>query len=355
MKKQVAIVCLSFTSLLVFNTLTPQALWLAGKDQFELSRSPATIDPKITSSLISKPEVKTDIKTENKTEVKPDDKTEVKKEEAKTADTKTEKKKTLYVDIYSGKTQEGDIKIPYINEEKHEDKKDDQKAASDALVSCIKEKNDNLQQEVEKLVADKEIIMKELKELRIANARPKEEEKTSKEDKKEDKKAITDAEKKDAKLAKVVPDQNTSMLSQFTSLLMSQQQQQLMMMAQLFGMSSAPQATLNIPQAPSIGMNAYTRMQQQPSQMYMLNDIGVSLAQEQYNNAPMQQQQQPFVMVSPYSIQQPMQQQMQMIPQQMQSMQNYYSQRPIQNDGFDFSSNDVTMKLNQPMVRTQIN
>lgn len=100
-------------------------------------------------------------------------------------------------------------------------------ASVEAEVSCLKDKQPKeLEAEVKKLMEDKEKIMKELEELKAS--------KEKSEEKLED--------KKEKKVAKV--DYNEDILgimSQLTSMMISQQQQSQMMMTQMFSMFQAQQ------------------------------------------------------------------------------------------------------------------
>ncbi|AUN97150.1 hypothetical protein C0V70_03305 [Bacteriovorax stolpii] len=109
--------------------------------------------------------------------------------------------------------------------EKKEATKKEELKKNEITVQCLKDdKSSKLDEEIKKLMADKQAIIKELEELK----------KAKKEDTKED------APKKDeAKKEVVKTDSNQDVLmimSQLTSLMISQQQQQQMMMQQMFSM-----------------------------------------------------------------------------------------------------------------------
>lgn len=91
-----------------------------------------------------------------------------------------------------------------------------------AQAQCQKDKSTVLEDEIKKLVSDKESILKEIEELKKAKKEdaPKE---TAKADKKKEKVEVIDV------------------MSQLTSLMISQQAQQQMMMEQMFSMMAMPQ------------------------------------------------------------------------------------------------------------------
>lgn len=92
----------------------------------------------------------------------------------------------------------------------------------DAQVQCQKDKSSALEDEIKKLVSDKESILKEIEELKKSKKEdaPKE---TAKADKKKEKVEVID------------------IMSQLTGLMVSQQAQQQMMMEQMFSMMAMPQ------------------------------------------------------------------------------------------------------------------
>ncbi len=104
-------------------------------------------------------------------------------------------------------------------EKKEEDKKDE--------IQCLKDdKSSKLEEEIKKLMADKESILKEIADLK----KKKEEPAKKEEDKKEEvKKPVVKKEAQEDVLG---------IMSQLTSLMMSQQQQQMMMMQEMFSMFS---------------------------------------------------------------------------------------------------------------------
>lgn len=338
MKKQVAVVCLSFTSLFVLNAITPDSLWLAGKDEFKLSsRSPANDEVK---------------------------------------EFKIEKKDYSY--LYKKPKTKVPFRLP--------EEKATTVVTPDPLIACIQEKNNNLEEEVTKLVADKEKILEELKalresgQIRLTSAEVKQEEKP--EDKKEDKKEeVAKAEKSDdKKIAKkeddkkkpvpqVASSQTSEMMQQLANLMISQQQQQEMMLNQLFSMMGQ-QSQLNLPIAPDMSLpqnnlNAYLRVQGAQLAFQGFNASSIGVSQDQMFNPYTGEA--VFVMSSPYSLQVPVQarafpqpqQVQQVLPAQVQQSQPQQQpmqyQQPLQHGGFDFNQ-DVSMMMGQnPFVRTNIN
>lgn len=116
-------------------------------------------------------------------------------------------------------------RLEKLEQEKKEAAKKEELKKNEITVQCLKDdKSSKLDEEIKKLMADKQAIIKELEELK----------KAKKEDTKED------APKKDEPKKEVVKaDTNQDVLmimSQLTSLMISQQQQQQMMMQQMFSM-----------------------------------------------------------------------------------------------------------------------
>lgn len=120
-------------------------------------------------------------------------------------------------------------------EKLEQDKKDELKKKEEEIaVQCLKDKSSKLEDEIKKLVDDKKAILKQLADLKKDKKEDKEDDADDKEDKKED--------KKDKKgVAKVEQQDVLGIMSQLTSLMLSQQEQQMMMMDQMFSMMSSMQ------------------------------------------------------------------------------------------------------------------
>ena len=117
--------------------------------------------------------------------------------------------------------KEKEKELAKVVENKAEDKKDEQ-------VQCLKDdKSYKLEEEIKKLVTDKESILKELADLK----KVKKEEPAKKEDEKKE-------EVKKPVAKKEAQEDVLGIMSQLTSLMISQQQQQMMMMQEMFSMMS---------------------------------------------------------------------------------------------------------------------
>jgi hypothetical protein len=184
MKKQTTMV-LSLSALLAIGTIAPHVIWQANTDS---KRAPASVEQK---DLFSNPTNKLLIEKITK-------KNEAKVDEAPLKKIEVAKDHSLEV----------------------------KKADIDAQVTCLKEKQPaDLEAQIKKLVEDKEAVVKELAELKKSK---------KSDDLFEDKKIEVKQEKK------IVKSDNTEdvlgIMSQLTSLMVSQQQQQMMMMTQMFSM-----------------------------------------------------------------------------------------------------------------------
>ncbi len=223
MKKQTAMF-LSFSALLTIGAMSPQVLWHADKTSH---RSPASIEQKdrlsemALKSLTQKIEPKKD-----KMDVLLDDLAQDtrKKEQAKidSQELKPLEKVELKLD-----TKVSSVEAPApLKDLEHKsvaiESREVKLVEVEAQVSCLKEKQPKeLEAEVKKLMEDKEKIMKELEELK-ASKKP--------DDKKEKKVAKTDYN-----------EDILGIMSQLTSLMISQQQQSMMMMTNMFSMFQAQQ------------------------------------------------------------------------------------------------------------------
>lgn len=196
----------------------------------------------------------------------------------------------------------------------------------EAQVSCLKDQQPSaLEEEIKKLMADKEAIMKEIADLK----KDKKEEPT--EDKKEKKEVARFTEKEDF----------VTLISQMTSLMVSQQQQQQMIMEQMFSMMSQmqmpqnkqnfmspysfeqsyPQAYSAYPELSTLGYNvgiSYGPQASQEAQAYQ-NPYAIQLEQSQMR-APSAQYEPAF------------------LPRSMSVQPQLQSQYMPGNYGFDFSN-----------------
>lgn len=192
-------------------------------------------------------------------------------------------------------------------QKKEEEQKAEQKKDS---VQCLKDdKASKLEEEIKKLMSDKESILKELADLK----KEKKEEPAKKEEPKEEvKKPVAKKESQESVL---------DIMSQLTSLMISQQQQQMMMMQEMFSMMSYSQRSYQNPYSRSM-RNSY--MDEYMSPFAYQHD---SYAQPQYR--------------SPYSFDQmnygvglmwnqPPQAQVQQQPARMPSAQSLEAANPIQ-------------------------
>lgn len=245
MKKQTAVV-VSFSALLTLSAFAPKVLW---QEKHDINRFPAS---------------------------KEDTKPEGKKLEEMRAEGITPPKKSLY------EMRELTHKI--------EDKKEE------AQVSCLKDKQQSaLEDEIKKLMADKEAIMQEISDLK----------KPKKEDHAEAKSEVPRfTEKQDF----------VSLVSQMTSLMITQQQQQMMLMQQMFTMMNqmqAPQMQYN--QSPfnpySFGIDQFDasafQIQAQPTSEFgpRFAQLGQDLSQVQPAMNPYTQQRAPSAQYeAPYSF-----------------------------------------------------
>ncbi len=115
------------------------------------------------------------------------------------------------------------------------------KPASSEEINCLKEEKDKLENDMKKLVEDKQSILKELDELKSKKKDSVEIKEAKKEDKKEDKK------KEDKKADNEIVD----VMFQMTSMMISQQQQQTLMMNQMFSMMNQQMQRFAYPKADS--------------------------------------------------------------------------------------------------------
>ncbi len=307
MKKQSAAALLSITALFVLNSMTPQSLWIAGKDQHESTgRFPAN-------------QSKTLLEKYNE-----DTKGRLAKIPNKIPE--SEKGKTI-MDYYNDTAKPEKYLKPkssiVINksEEKSEDKveaKVEDKKPEDLQGLACKQENEeaDLELKVKKLVAENEAILKELSELKDAKKKKK------------------DKKKKLAYDVPVAPATNHdvfNMMSQISSLMLDHQKQQQDLLNNMFNMMTQ---TFSIQRAPNMGI-PQQGMQAMPMQYlstdYLLanSNIGMSIPGAQ-GVAPM---------VSPYLpvATQPVQAQMQ-VPAVNHPMQPQIQQTqvPYQHAGFDF-------------------
>ncbi|MEA9357020.1 hypothetical protein SHI21_12420 [Bacteriovorax sp. PP10] len=243
MKKQTAVV-VSFSALLTLSAFAPKVLW---QEDHNVNRFPAS---------------------------KEDTKPEGKKLEEMRAEGITPPKKSLY------EMRELTHKVEAKKEE--------------AQVSCLKDKQQSaLEDEIKKLMADKEAIMLEIADLK----KPKKEEAAV------DKSEVPRfTEKQDF----------ASLISQMTSLMITQQQQQMMLMQQMFTMMNqmqAPQMQHN--QSPynpySFGVDQFdaSAFQIQPTSEFgpRFAQLGQNLSQVQPEANPYMQQRAPSAQYeAPYSF-----------------------------------------------------
>lgn len=109
--------------------------------------------------------------------------------------------------------------------------KEEIKEKTQAAVQCVKDDQPTaLEAEIKKLMADKEAIMKEIEDL-----------KAKKEEPSDSKKEVVKVEKKE---------DFSAMLSQVTSLMISQQEQQQKLIDQMFSMMNMMQMQMQMPQQP---------------------------------------------------------------------------------------------------------
>ena len=167
----------------------------------------------------------------------------------------------------------------------------------EAQVSCLKDKQPSaLEDEIKKLMADKEAIVKEIDELK----------KSKKEEPKEnDKKEVAKADKKD---------DYVSLISQMTSLMITQQEQQMMLMQQMFSMMNqmqTPQMKYQQYNPYSFGVDQFDAFsfsnyypQAQPSSEFgpRFAQLGQNLSQAQPAMNPYLQQRAPAQYEAPYSF-----------------------------------------------------
>lgn len=131
-------------------------------------------------------------------------------------------------------------RLEQLELDKKEQEKKEELKNNEASIQCLKDdKSSKLDEEIKKLMADKEAILKELEELK----------KERKETKKEEKEALApEKEEKKTKVAKADNKEDVlSIMSQLTSLMISQQQQQMMMMQQMFSMMAVKQPSYQSP------------------------------------------------------------------------------------------------------------
>lgn len=315
MKKQSAAVLLTITSLFVLNSMTPDSLWMAGLDQYEMTgRFPANQ----SKTLLEKYNEDTkghSAKIPNKIPESEKGKTIM---DYYNDNVKPEKYLKSKSSIVINKSEE---KSKEKSEEKTEEKTEaiveDKKLKDLQGLSCKQENEEtDLELKVKKLVAENEAILKELSELKDAKKKKKE--------KNKDKKLSLDVP--------VAPATNHdvfNMMSQISSLMLDQQKQQQDLLNNMFNMMTQ---TFSIQRAPSIPQQG---MQVNPMQYlstdYLLanSNIGMSIPGAQ-GVAPM---------VSPYLpvATQPVQAQVQ-VPAVNHPMQAQFqhTQVPYQHAGFDF-------------------
>jgi hypothetical protein len=299
MKKQSAAALLSITALFVLNSMTPQSLWMAGKDHHQSTgRFPAN-------------QSKTLLEKYNE-----DTKGRLAKIPNKIPE--SEKGKTI-MDYYNDAVKPEKYLKPrsliVINksEEKIEVKADAKPEDLQGLACKQENAETDLELKVKKLVAENEAILKELSELKDAKKKKKE--------KNKDKKLSLDVP--------VAPATNHdvfNMMSQISSLMLDQQKQQqdlmnnmFSMMSQNFSFQRAPDMSL-----PQQGMQGMPMQYLSTDYLLANANIGMSIPGAQ-GVAPM---------VSPYL---PVQAQIQ-TPAVNHPMQPPFqqSQVPYQHAGFDF-------------------
>ena len=225
MKKQTAMF-LSFSALLTIGAMSPNVLWHANKISF---RAPASFQPKEDKENIVEMTMKAlaqkDEQPKDKMETLLDnltDDTKKKEEEKKEAEAKAPLKELEHKEAA---IESREVKLVKV----------------EAQVSCLKEQQPkDLEADIKKLMEDKEKIMKELEELKAATKVAKKEDKP--EEKKDEKKEEIKDDKKDKKLAKTDYNEDiVGIMSQLSSLMISQQQQSMAMMTQMFSMFQAQQ------------------------------------------------------------------------------------------------------------------
>lgn len=218
--------------------------------------------------------------------------------------------------------------------EKKEQAKKEELKKNEITVQCLKDdKSSKLDEEIKKLMADKQAILKELDELK----------KAKKEDKKED------APKKDEAKKEIVKTDNQeilSIMSQLTSLMVSQQQQQAMMMQQMFSMMAQQKPQYSNPYD-SFSMNefmspyAYIHNDFQDNSQdffpgYYSSRVGIGYPGIGIGGyTPYKQQQQPMMDMNRAPSNQQDQMERYYFQPQFQQQQ---SSQPMPHNGFDFSA-----------------
>ncbi|MBC7712428.1 MAG: hypothetical protein H7177_03765 [Rhizobacter sp.] len=220
MKKQTAMV-LSFSALLTMAAIAPHVIWQADKT----NRAPSSVEQKDffsnqTNKLLIE---KTVAPKKDKMDKLLDDlAADTKKKEEEAAKSEKAKSDFRQSEIAErNKTEEVPLKkLEEVKIASLEVKKVD----VDAQVSCLKEKQPaDLEAQIKKLMEDKEAVVKELAEL-----------KKSKKDEPKDE-VVKEKKEKKASIADNTEDV-LGIMSQLTSLMISQQQQQMLMMTQMFSM-----------------------------------------------------------------------------------------------------------------------
>jgi hypothetical protein len=377
MKKQTAYMFLSVSALLTLNAFAPQVLWHANKtnNRFpassisEIAHQEITIDKdkleslsdiKVQEQEMRLAEIKKEILTIDHDLLKNLPPIQVEEKEMKLAELKEEQleinhdllRRLPKTKEFSSITEikHEDLKVDYsklieVIEIKPEERamllheiKEEKLAINKALleksispqVQCGKEAQpEDLEVKLQKLVADKESILKEIAELKKIRAS------------KEPKESKFASKKKEAVKNEYASD-SYRFMSELTGLMASQQQQQTMMMMQMFSMfaQSQPQQRQN----DSIyGQYSFvpSRMEMSYSQQYPLgysrHEIGIDFLPHR-NEAPQFQHQDygrnPSAQYEQYPMQR-MQPQMQMQPQ-------LQTQYPIAHEGFDFSGTTMS-------------
>lgn len=202
-----------------------------------------------------------------------------------------------------------------IENVKPEDKKEEP-------VLCKDESKRDLEAELKKLVEDKEAVLKELKELKNSKK-----EEPKKEEKKEEVKAVV----KNEPAVDVL-----SIMSQLTSLMISQQQQQQMMMEHMFSMFAQMQKpksynTFSSPLAEYLNPFAFDSSSLNPQHfkaqdLFSPFEIGIPHMNNQ--PAPLLESQR-----APAQLENPRFERFQMQPQ-------FKTQYPMPHDGYNFSASD---------------
>ncbi len=214
MKKQIAIVT-SFCALLTLSALAPKFFWQDSHNS--ISRFPASDEIIVTAEKEEKKE------EENKKNSSADIQVvEVKAEQSKVADiqvveVKVEKPEALNIQVVDVKVEKPkalDIQVVEV------------KVAEEvAKVACLDEKQPTaLEEEIKKLVIDKETILKEINDLKATKIASQKTEKVEK----------TEKEEKTKKTSK--KENDSLLLSNMTSMMISQQEQQKMLTQQMFSM-----------------------------------------------------------------------------------------------------------------------